>query len=117
MRRTPCLRSAESGSISPFWTRWRRPIAWPSRCERGGWAAPSLYRLQIGAAHPPPPQRDGQAIGRRHRVLNGDIDPDSADRRHGVRRIADQEQARPPPLPQKIDRYGQELHIVEAAHL
>src|SRR6185437_9636121 len=52
-----------------------------------------------------------------HRILDGDIDPDSSYRRHGVGRIADEEQPGPPPLPQEIDHHGQKLHVIEAVQL
>jgi hypothetical protein len=48
------------------------------------------------------------------RVLNREIDADAADRRHGVRRIADAEQARPVPLAQPIDRDRQQLDCPSA---
>ena len=35
MPRTPCRRSAASASISPFRTRWPRPICWPTPLEGG----------------------------------------------------------------------------------
>ena len=39
-------------------------------------------------------QRAGQDVRRRNRVLDGEVDPDPADRRHGMGGIADREQAR-----------------------
>ena len=58
-----------------------------------------LYRLQIVIRYLTRFQRRGQAVGRRHRILHGDIDADAADRRHRVGCIADADQPRPPPLP------------------
>jgi hypothetical protein len=48
-----------------------------------------------------------QYIGRRDGVLNGKIDPDTADGRHSVSRIADAHQAWAMPLPQAIHPDGQ----------
>ena len=56
-------------------------------------------------------------IGGGHRVLHREIDADAADRRHGVRGVADAEQARPMPLPQPVDRHRQQLDVVEAFEL
>ena len=43
-------------------------------------------------------QRAGEEVGRGDRVLDREVDADAADRRHGVRGVADAEQARPPPF-------------------
>jgi len=44
------------------------------------------------------PQRFEENVGRRHGVLNREIDADAADRRHGVRGIADAQQTEPKPF-------------------
>ena len=62
-------------------------------------------------------QRLGQDVGGGDRVLHREIDADAADRRHRVRGIADAEQARPVPLPQPVDRHGQQLDVIEALQL
>ena len=41
-----------------------------------------------------PRQRGREDIGRRHRILDGEIDSDAADRRHRMGGIADRQQAR-----------------------
>ena len=59
---------------------------------------PFAPRLHLGkqlAGHAPLAQRLPENIGGGDRVLNGEIDADAADRRHGVGRIADAEQPRP----------------------
>ena len=48
-----------------------------------------------------------QYIGRRDGVLNGKIDPHTADGRHSVSHIADAHQAGAMPLPQAIHPDGQ----------
>ena len=80
----------------------------------GGEFAPALHLLEIARIlrhaflqHRP------QDIGRRHRVLDGQIDAHAADRRHGVGGIADAEQARPRPLLQPVHRHGEQLDLVE----
>ncbi len=78
---------------------------------------PLLDGVEVLFGHLAGPQRRRQNVRRRHRVLNGEIDADPADRRHGVRSVADAEQARPVPLPQPVNRDGQELHIVPALDL
>ena len=39
----------------------------------------------------PPPEGPSQDVGRGHGILDCQVDADAADRRHGVRRIADAE--------------------------
>ena len=58
-----------------------------------------------------------QYIRRRDGVLNGKIDPDTADGRHSVSRIADAHQAGAMPLPQAIHSHGQQFQIVPIAEL
>ena len=58
-----------------------------------------------------------QDIRRGDGVLYRQIDADAADRRHGVSRIADAQQAGPMPNPQAIDRNGQQLDVGPIAEL
>jgi hypothetical protein len=51
--------------------------------------APALHPVEIIHRDSMLAQRSGQNVGRRDGILNGQIDADAADRRHGVRRIAD----------------------------
>ena len=53
------------------------------------------------------PQRLGENIGGSYRVLHREIDADAADRRHGVRGVADADEARPVPAPQAVHFDGQ----------
>jgi hypothetical protein len=48
-------------------------------------------------------KRPSEDIRRRNGVLNGEIDSDSADGRHGVGGVADREQPRPPPAFEPIE--------------
>ena len=64
-----------------------------------GWEfAPLLNRGKMIAGDSPRPQRLGENVGSRHRILDGEIDADSADRRHRMRGIADADQARAIPF-------------------
>ena len=65
------------------------------------------------------PSRSGAArmFAGGHRVLDGDVDADSADRRHGVRGVADAQHAGLPPLLQPVDADGQQLEIVDGREL
>jgi len=49
-------------------------------------------------------QRSGKDVGCGDGVLDREVDPDSADRRHGMGRIADREEAWPPPARQSVQR-------------
>jgi hypothetical protein len=60
-------------------------------------------------------ERGGQDVGRGNGILDGEIDPDAADRRHGVGGIADAQQPRSIPPTQAIDANGQELDIAPLA--
>jgi hypothetical protein len=48
-------------------------------------------------------QGTGKPVRRRHRILDGEIDADAANRRHRMRRVADAQQSRPVPFPQTVD--------------
>ena len=63
-----------------------------------------------------PGERRGEDIGRRHRILDGEVDPHPADRRHGVGGIADRQQPRPMPAGQPVEGDGQQLDVVPARH-
>src|SRR5690606_10537382 len=47
----------------------------------------------------------------------GEIDPDTADWRHGVRGIADEEQSGPEPLLQSIDAHREQLDVVPRSEI
>src|SRR5262249_47032165 len=53
-----------------------------------------------------------QNIGRRDRILNSEIDANTSDRRHGVRRVPYAQQAWLVPVLQPVDACGQKLHVV-----
>ena len=61
---------------------------------------------------PPSAQPRHQDIRRGDRVLDRQVDPHAADRRHRMRGIADAQQARPKPGIQPVHCHGQQLHIV-----
>ena len=75
--------------------------------ETGGERAAALYFREVFVAYGAFAKRSCQYIGRCHSVLDGHIDPDTADRRHGVSGIADAQQAGAMPLPQPVDPDGQ----------
>jgi hypothetical protein len=56
----------------------------------------------------------GPPLGRRHRVLDGQIDAHAADGRHGVGRVSDAQEPRPIPPAQAVYRHRQELDVVPA---
>ena len=62
-------------------------------------------------------KRLGEDIGRGDSILDGEVDADTADRRHGVGGVADAEEAGAVPGPQSIDPHGQELDVVPVAQL
>jgi len=53
--------------------------------------APLLHGGEVRGRHIAGFERPGQDIGRRDRILHGEIDADAADRRHRMRGIADAE--------------------------
>jgi hypothetical protein len=55
-----------------------------------------------------------QQVGRRHRILDRQVDAHAAHRRHRMRRIADAQQARPRPLRHAVDLHLQQLDVVPA---
>ena len=59
-------------------------------------------------------ERAGEQVGRGNRVLHGDIDAHTADRRHRVRSIADADQPGPPPFSQSVDTDAEELDAIPA---
>ena len=73
----------------------------------GGELAPGLHLPQISFRQAPSSERFGEDVRRRHRILDGEVDPHAADRRHGVGGVADAEQARPVPAAQPVHPDGQ----------
>ena len=59
--------------------------------------AAALHGLQVFGAQPALAQRAREAVRRRHRILDGEVDTDPADRRHGVGGVTDRKQPRPVP--------------------
>ena len=76
-----------------------------------------LNRLQVVVAQRPRFQRARKTVGGSDGVLDGEIDADPADRRHGVRSITDAEKARPPPLAQPINGNAEKLDVVPTLQL
>ena len=72
--------------------------------QAGRELAPALHLAQRVGPDAAGPQRGGEEVGRRDRVLDGEVDADAADGRHGVGRVPDAQQAGPIPPPQAIDR-------------
>ena len=56
-------------------------------------------------------QRAGKDVRGRDRILDGEIDADPADRRHGVGGIADREQPGPMPARQPVQLHGQQMKV------
>ena len=59
----------------------------------------------------------GEDVGGGDGVLDGEIDTDAADRRHGVRGVADAEQARSVPLLEAVDLHGEQFHLLPRGEL
>ena len=76
---------------------------------------PPLHRMKVVGGAGPLQKRGGQNVGRSDGILDGEIDPDTANRRHGVGGITDAQQPRPIPPTQAIDANGQELDIAPIA--
>ena len=85
---------------------WKWHIHRPIRAQRGanqtilkedlnrldqphGQLAPSLNTQEVGRRDFTFPQSRRENVGRSHRILNGHVDSDSTNRRHGMRRVAD----------------------------
>ncbi len=58
-----------------------------------------------------------EQIRRRHRVLDSQINSYATRRRHGMRSIADQEQARKMPFPQPVDLHREQLDLLPTLEL
>ena len=77
----------------------------------GGKFPPALNGLEILVGNLAAQQGRRQDVGGGDGVLDCEIDADAADRGHRVRGIADAQQAGSVPVPQPIDRDGQQLDI------
>ncbi len=64
---------------------------------------PLLDPLEVLGCQSLRTERRSQQIRRRDRILDSQVDPDTTDRRHGMRRIADAEETRTIPLAQPVD--------------
>ena len=74
---------------------------------------PAMLDLRQQAIHVLPlRQRTGEDIRGGHGILDGKVDADPADRRHGVRGIADGKQPGAPPAVQPVERDGQQFDLI-----
>ena len=71
-------------------------------------------RSSKGSGSEPRRHRSGEDIGGGHGVLHREIDTDPTDRRHRVRRVADDEKAGAKPAFEPVDRHIQQLDVVPA---
>ena len=71
--------------------------------------APHLHFAQIVHGNRTVPQFFREQVRRRDRILDGEIDPNAASRRHGMRRIADAKQSFATPIEQTIDLNGEQF--------
>ena len=67
--------------------------------------AAALYFRQVASVESPFAECSRQYIGRRDRILDGKVDPDASDRRHGMSRISDAKEPRTIPPLQTVDFY------------
>ena len=79
--------------------------------------APLLHLRQHVLADRAVAQRLGQDVGGGDRVLHREVDADAAERRHGMRGVADAEQAQAVPARHAVDRDGQKLDLVPVGDL
>jgi hypothetical protein len=77
-----------------------------------GFDAVVLHPLQMMIGEGVGEERLGQDVGCGDRVLEGYVDADAADGRHGVGGIADAEEAGGPPFFKMVDLDGEELDLV-----
>ena len=83
---------------------FRRPLA--AALHGGKLLVADAARLERGREH----------VCSRHRVLHGEVHADATDGRHGVRGVADAEEARLPPALQAVDLDCQQLNVVETGN-
>ncbi len=76
-----------------------------------------LHLAQRRERHGAFSQGFGKDVGGGHGVLDGEIDADAADRRHGMRRISDAEKAFAAPFLQPVHPHREELHVVPGRDL
>jgi len=74
--------------------------------------APFLDCLECALRDPGFEQRLRKNVRGCNRVLNGQIDADTADRRHGMGGITDAQKTGPRPVPEPVDGDRQQLDIV-----
>ena len=91
----------------------------PAAIASAAWAARGAAGLCARSASVTLPggERPGKQVRRRDRVLDGEVDADTSDGRHGVRGIADAKQPRPVPAREPVHAHGQQLQLVQACHL
>ena len=94
----------------------RQPL--PGLDQRRRPPPPQLHASQHRHRHRAPcAQRRSQDPGRRDGVLYREVDPHAPDRRHRVRRVADQQQAIGVPAAQPLQTHVEQLHVVEGGQL
>ena len=81
--------------------------------DRCGQPPPRLNPGEIPGGHRVPAQRLGEDPRGGHRVGDGQIDADAADRRHRMRRVPDEQQAVDVPAVQPIQLHVKEFDVVE----
>src|ERR1700733_8226536 len=79
-----------------------------------GKLSPLLQPRQQRFRQTPLPERLSQQVCRRHRILDGQIYSYATRRGHGMRSVADTEQARKMPFPQPVDLHRQQFNLIPA---
>jgi len=69
------------------------------------WSLARVHRGEVVGRHPVRAQRRREPVRRRDRVLDREVDPDPADRRHRVRGVADAQHARRRPALEPVARW------------
>jgi hypothetical protein len=85
------------------------------RCPRRELSAP-LDPLKLGFRRRPFHKNRTEDVGGGNCVLDGQVDSDPADRRHGMCGIADAEKPWPRLFLKAVDRHRQDAHVFPVAH-
>ena len=81
--------------------------------DLGGELPPLLDLLEVTEGRHATPQHRRQNVGRRHCVLDGEVDANAADGRHRMGGVTDAKKPGPRPFFQPVHCHGQKLDLVE----
>jgi hypothetical protein len=95
-----------------------KPVCQPLEQLGDGGRQPAarLHARQVAAADVTAAQRRGEESGRRRSVCDSEVDPDSAHRRHRVRRVPDAQQSLAVPARHPVETNGKQLDVIPRSH-